>query len=181
MQIRALPGIGPKAESRLQALGVHTLADLQVRDLGDLVDAFGQAHGRYLFRACRGEDDSTLSDERETKSISTERTFSADTADRRGLWRELQGQADEVAARLRADELVTLEVAIKVRYANWDTFTRQMRLGQPSDEATTLAAAGAALLRRHWERGRPIRLLGLRAGRLSSRPAAVQASLDLSG
>jgi DNA polymerase-4 len=179
MPIRALIGVGPKAEERLRAIGVTTIGDLQARDLGELVERFGQSYGRYLYRACRGEDDSALSDEREPKSISAERTFDHDTGDRRRLWQELQAQAEEVAARLRADQLVAGEVAIKVRYASWETFTRQMRLAQPTDRADALAAGAAALLRRHWERGRPIRLLGVRAARLARRPAAVQAPLPL--
>jgi DNA polymerase-4 len=176
---RALIGVGPKSEARLTELGVRTIGDLQARELAELVDGFGQAYGRYLHRASRGEDDSELSDEREPKSISAERTFGHDTTDRRRLWDELRGQADEVAARLRSDDLVASEVAIKVRYASWETFSRQMRLAQPTDRAETLAAAAAALLRRHWDRGQPIRLLGVRAGRLAPRPAAVQRSLPL--
>ena len=179
MPIRALIGVGPKAEERLRGVGVATIGDLQARELAELVEGFGQSYGRYLHRACRGEDDSELSDEREPKSISAERTFDQDTNDRRRLWQELQGQAEEVAARLRHDELVAGEVAIKVRYGSWETFTRQMRLAQPTDQAEALAAGAAALLRRHWDRSRPIRLLGVRAGRLMHRPAAVQATLPL--
>ncbi|HEV8639286.1 MAG TPA: DNA polymerase IV [Chloroflexota bacterium] len=179
MPIRALIGVGPKAEARLRQLGVETIGDLQARELAELVDRFGQAYGRYLHRASRGQDDSELSDEREPKSISAERTFGHDTTDRRRLWEELQGQADEVAARLRSEDLVAGEVAIKVRYASWETFTRQMRLAQPTDQAAALAAAAAALLRRHWDRTRPIRLLGVRAGRLAGRPSAVQPALPL--
>jgi DNA polymerase-4 len=179
LPIRALIGVGPKAEERLNGIGVTTIGDLQGRALAELVERFGQSHGRYLHRACRGEDDSELSDERELKSVSAERTFDHDTNDRRRLWQEVQGQAEEVAARLRGEELVAGEVAIKVRYATWETFTRQMRLAQPTDQADVLAAGAAALLRRHWDRDRPIRLLGVRAGRLGHRPSAVQTALPL--
>lgn len=177
MPVRAMIGIGPKAEARLKALGIERIADLQARELGDLVDQLGSAYGRYLHRACRGEDDSELIEEQEPKSISAERTFSQDTADRRWLWQELQGQAEEVAARLRSDDLVASEVAVKLRYANWDTITRQLRTAQPTDDPGALAAAGAALLRKHWDRTRPLRLLGLRAGKLTARPEAVQTTL----
>lgn len=175
--IRALIGVGPKAEARLRGLGIETIGALAERPLADLVAAFGQSHGRYLHRASRGQDDSTLSAERQSKSISAERTFGVDTADRRQLWAELRAQAEEVAARLRAEELVAGEVAIKLRYTSWQTITRQMRLGVATDQPDVLAAAAAALMRKHWSRGRAIRLLGVRAGQLASRPPAVQPSL----
>jgi DNA polymerase-4 len=177
MEIRALIGVGPKAEVRLRALGIETIGQLAEQPLPELVAAFGQSYGRYLYRASRGEDDSELSDQRQSKSISVENTFTVDTRDRAALWKELQGQAEEVARRLRAEALLTSEVAIKLRYANWDTITRQMRLTSPTDDPGVLAAGAAALMRRHWDRNRPIRLLGVRAGRLQPTGELLQATL----
>jgi DNA polymerase-4 len=177
MEIRALIGVGPKAEARLRALGIETIGQLAERPLPELVAVFGQSYGRYLHRASRGEDDSELSDQRQSKSISVENTFAVDTRDRAALWKELQGQAEEVARRLRAEALLTSEVAIKLRYANWETLTRQMRLTSPTDDAGVLSAGAAALMRRHWDRSRPIRLLGVRAGRLQPTGELVQPTL----
>src|SRR5262245_4642950 len=176
MAVRALIGVGPKAEVRLRGLGIETVGALAARPLGDLVAAFGQAYGRYLHRASRGEDDSTLSAERVWKSISAERTFGVDTADRRTLWEELRAQSAEVAGRLRGEELVAGEVAVKLRYASWETITRQMRLQVPTDDAGQIELAVAALMRRYWEVGRAIRLIGVRVGRLEPRSAAAQLS-----
>ena len=68
----------------------------------------------------------------------------------------------------------TSEVAIKLRYGvTWETISRQQRLGSPTDEPATLAAAAAALMRKAWTR-RPIRLIGLRAGKLEGARSAVQ-------
>jgi DNA polymerase-4 len=177
MPIRALIGVGPKAEERLRALGIETIGDLAERPLPDLIGAFGPSYGRYLHRASRGEDDSELSDQRQSKSISAENTFAVDTRDRAALWQELRAQADEVARRLRREGLVAAEVAIKLRYTNWETITRQMRLTVPTDDAAALAAGAAALMRRHWERTRPIRLLGVRAGRLQPAGELIQPAL----
>jgi DNA polymerase-4 len=177
MAVRSLIGVGPKAEARLRGLGIGTVGALAARPLADLVAAFGQSYGRYLHRASRGEDDSTLSAERVWKSISAERTFGVDTADRRALWDELRAQAAEIAGRLRGEELLAGEVAIKLRYASWETITRQMRLQVPTDDAGQIQLAVAALMRRYWEASRPIRLIGVRVGRLEARPEAAQLSL----
>jgi DNA polymerase-4 len=166
LSVRALVGIGPKSEARLVGFEIRTIGQLAGQSLEWLVDQFGSAYGRYLFHASRGQDDSTLLGERSSKSISAEHTFARDTANRGQIWRMLQAQATEVAERLRAEGLMAGEVAIKLRYGvTWVTITRQQRLGSPTDDQGVLAAGAAALMRRAWTR-RPIRLIGLRAGKL---------------
>jgi DNA polymerase IV len=177
LPVRALVGVGPKAEARLVAQGITTVGQLAARPREELLELFGRAHGGYLADASRGVDDSPLRAERASKSVSAERTFPTDTTDRRLLWQELQAQADEVAARLREDGLRASDVAVKLRYADWQTLTRQMRLAAPTDEAAVLAAGAAALMRRHWDRRRAVRLIGLRAGHLAAGSAAAQLRL----
>jgi DNA polymerase-4 len=143
------------------------------------VDQFGSAYGRYLFAASRGQDDSTLVGERTSKSISAEHTFARDTSDRGEIWRRLQSQALDVARRLRAENLLAGEVAIKLRYGvTWETITRQVRLGAATDDAEVLAAGAAGLMRKAWTR-RPIRLIGLRAGKLETARADAGMQLTL--
>jgi DNA polymerase-4 len=177
LSVRALVGIGPKSEARLRGFDITTIGELAERPLEWLVDQFGSSYGRYLHRASRGEDDSTLVGERSSKSISAEHTFSRDTSDRAEIWRRLQAQAREVADRLREDKLMASEVAIKLRYGvTWETITRQQRLGSATDDPRVLAAGAAALMRKAWTK-RPIRLIGLRAARLETRSESVQLSL----
>jgi DNA polymerase-4 len=178
LPIRALVGVGPKSEARMRGLGFERIGDLAAQPLHELVHQFGKSYGRYLHQASRGEDESTLVGEHTYKSISAEHTFGQDTNDRAEIWRRIQAQAREVAERLRSERLVTSEVAIKLRYGvTWETITRQQRLGAPTDDAQVLAAGAAALMRKAWNR-RPIRLIGLRAGRLEAPPDGVQLALD---
>jgi DNA polymerase-4 len=174
---RALVGIGPKTEQRLRELGLQHIGDIAAQSLPRLVDLFGRSYGRYLHEASRGIDHSTLNSSPESRSQSAEHTWPADTDDRAAIWGMLRAQATEVAQRLRQDSLVAGEVAIKLRYADWVTVTRQQQLVVPTDEAEVLAAGAAALMRRHWDR-RPIRLIGLRASRLSPRTEHVQLPLS---
>ncbi|HEY8691463.1 MAG TPA: DNA polymerase IV [Chloroflexota bacterium] len=176
LPIRALVGVGPKVAARLQPLGIATIGDLAARPVEQLVGTFGRAYGTYLWEASRGIDASPLVAERVAKSIAAEHTFPTDTADRRALWRELRAQAEEVAGRLRAEGMLAREVAIKLRSADWQTSTRQMRLPLPTAEATELANGADELMRRHWDR-RPLRLIGLRAGHLTSAEQPTQLPL----
>ena len=145
-----------------------------MRPLEEVVALFGRAYGRYLHDAARGIDDTVLQPNRVAKSVSAEHTFPADTTDRHLLWQHLRAQADEVAARLRQEGLRASEVAIKLRYADWETITRQRHLAIPTDNANALATVAAELMRQHWTRTRAVRLVGLRAGRLGPMSATAQ-------
>ena len=172
--IRSLYGVGPRTAERLAELDVATIGDLARWPRERLVGLFGRSGGGALWEHCRGIDHSELRAVHEPKSYSAEHTFQRDTRDRRRLWDELRSQADEVAARLESDGLRAREVAVKLRYANFETITRQIRLATPSGAADTIARAAALLMRRHWDRARPIRLIGVRAARFESAGAPVQ-------
>jgi DNA polymerase-4 len=177
LPIRALVGVGPKAEAKLLEAGIRTIGDLAAREMADVTALFGRAYGAYLWEAGRGIDKSPLVAERAAKSISAEHTFPTDTNDRRLLWKVLRGQAEEVGARLRDEGLLAGEVAIKLRYADWQTLTRQMKLAVPTDDEAALGAGAAALMRKHWESSRPVRLIGLRAGHLADAKTPAQLPL----
>jgi DNA polymerase-4 len=58
-------------------------------------------------------------------------------------------------------------IAIKLRYADFTTLTRQMKLMVPTDDERTIYRAALRLLRKNWQRGRPVRLLGVAASDLT--------------
>lgn len=170
--VRALFGVGPRTAERLVETGIETVGDIARRPRERLVELFGLSHGGGLWDRAHGHDDSPLEPERAARSYSAEHTFPYDTVDRRQLWSELRSQAAEVAARLQAEGLQAGEVAIKLRYASFETLTRQTRLSLPTAAPDEIAQAAAMLMRRHWDRARAVRLIGVRAARLlpSSRP-----------
>ena len=81
------------------------------------------------------------------------------------LWQLSQG----VSRRLKRAGLAAGTVAIKLRYADFTTLTRQMALMSPTDDEQVLYRTALVLLKRAWRRGRPVRLLGV-AGRHLSPP-----------
>jgi DNA polymerase-4 len=174
LPIRALLGVGPRTAKRLNDAGIQTIGDVAARSRHSIMELAGHSHGGSLWDHANGHDDSSLQPVREARSYSAEHTFPHDTRDRRALWDQLRSQAAEVAERLRADDLCAGEVAIKLRYASFETVTRQVRLLVPSAAADEIAATAAGLVRRHWDRARAIRLIGVRASRLRSADAPVQ-------
>jgi DNA polymerase-4 len=177
--VRVLFGVGPRTAERLAEAGIDTIGEIARRPRDRLVELLGSSHGGGLWERAHGRDDSPLEPERAARSYSAEHTFPFDTLDRRQLWTELRSQASEVAARLRAEGVHAGEVAIKLRYASFETMTRQARLPLPTDADDAIALAAAALMRRHWDRSRAVRLIGVRAARLMPAARPVQLPLPL--
>ena len=77
LEVRKIPGIGPKIAERLAAKGIVLCSDAQSYSLIELVNLFGRT-GVSLYKRCRGQDDRQLSIGRLRKSISVEHTFAHD-------------------------------------------------------------------------------------------------------
>jgi DNA polymerase-4 len=168
LPVRVLWGVGPVTAEKLAELGVTSVRDLAQVPEEVLRERFGR-NGIALARMARGIDERPVVTEHEPKSVSQETTFSRDivSADelRRQLWRLSQG----VSRHLKRQGLGAGTVAVKLRYSNFETLTRQMRLSVPTDDEREIYRAALVLLRRAWHQGRPVRLLGV-AGRELSPP-----------
>ncbi|MCG2783913.1 MAG: DNA polymerase IV [Anaerolineae bacterium] len=153
-------GVGPKTESRLKGIGIHTIGDIARYPESELAARFGQA-GRDLSRHARGIDERPVSTGRETKSISQEITFARDVSDDKALASTLKTLSDQVAHSLRREKLAGKTVKLKLRWPDFTTLTRQSTLPAPSDQAEEIHAAALALLRQVRPAGQPVRLIGV--------------------
>lgn len=169
LSVRVLWGVGPVMARKLAALGITTVGELAALQEEELHRRFGH-QGKAMARQARGIDRRRVVTEHEIKSISQERTFSRDLTDMEALEQQLQKMSHRVARQLAKKELAAGTVAIKLRYADFTTFTRQMALAVPTDDADLIFQAARTLLHRAWQTGRPIRLLGVAARRLSPPP-----------
>lgn len=172
-------GVGPKTAARLkEAFGVETVGELASVPLEHLVGVFGPRSGAYLHRVAQGIDDSPIVEEWEPRSVSRERTFQVDLRRAETIRAMITKLASRVAGDLRTDGLQASTITLKVRFANFRTLTRSRTLASPTDEDGTVAAAATGLLERV-SLNLPVRLLGVRASRLSRRepgPPTVSAS-----
>ncbi len=167
LPIQKLFGVGSKSLPAVQAAGIHTFGDL--RRAGDeaLWRAFGK-HGKSMQALASGIDERPVVAEREEKSISAEETYSADIRDAAELRRQLTRLADRTAARLRAHDLAAGRVTVKIRRADFTTYTRQRALEPPTQETAAICALAQILLL-NWMGAHPdaaVRLLGVGVGDL---------------
>jgi DNA polymerase-4 len=169
LSVRVLWGIGPVTAGRLASMGVTEVGQLAELPADELERMFGK-HGASMARQALGQDRRSVVTERQIKSVSQERTFSRDLEQEEDLKKQLWKMSKKVAERLKRKDLAAGTVGIKLRYTDFTTLGRQMTLSVPTDDEEEIYRAALVLLGRCWQRGRPVRLLGV-AGRHLAPPA----------
>ncbi len=166
LPIDRLWGVGKVTERRLNGLGLLRVRDLRLAPLDLLVREFGSG-GRRLQQLACGIDESPLRGETESKSISREVTFPFDVVETTEMEDEVRRLTRSVVGQLQREALVCRTVRIKVRYPDFQTITRQTRLGSGTDSMHLIEALAIHLLRDRThldERG--VRLIGVGVGNL---------------
>src|SRR6185312_11026852 len=98
--------------------------------------------GRRLWRLSRGIDDRFVNPERETKSVSAETTFGEDIASYKPLEKILWSLSERVSARLKSSGIAGSTVTLKLKTADFRIRTRARSLGEPTQLAARIFAAG---------------------------------------
>ena len=108
-----------------------------------------------------GLDDRAVDTSEERKSISAENTFLNDTEDRPTLRAALREMAADIAQTLEATGVGAMTVQVKVRYSDFTTLTRQIRLEEPVTSALEIYRLAQFLLARDRLVKSPLRLIGI--------------------
>lgn len=174
LPVGMLWGVGPKTRARLEAMGMRTVGDLAGQPPDRLRAALGD-HGLELASRAVGKDDQPVVDSYEPKSMSSETTFSRDVQNGRELRRTLLRLTEDVGQRLREDGLAGSTVRLKLRWSDFTTLTRQVKVPQATDQDGEIYRAAEALLDAHWPEGKPVRLIGVGVSGLGGQ----QRQLDL--
>jgi DNA polymerase-4 len=162
LPVAVIPGIGRETLKRLSACGIGTVRELRLADDHVLLRVFGRYASKTRDRAA-GIDNRPVTPSRAEKSISSEETFDADLANRDDMERELLRLSERTAARLRRAGLAAGTIQVKIRQADFSTFTRQRKLSPPANATDRLYAAACSLLETWLSQnpGASLRLLGV--------------------
>lgn len=164
LDISAIPGLGESTGKKLYQYGIEKIADLQKADIKFLEAILGK-YGRHLHEKAHGIDPADVVPHSDRKSISTENTFFRNISDRQTLESMLVSMTEELAGKLRRENMLASCMAIKLRYANFETHTLQEKI--PLTAAEHILIPGIKnLLRRAWNSHRPVRLMGVRLSNL---------------
>jgi DNA polymerase IV len=164
LSVRSIHGVGPVTAEALEQRGLITIGDIQDSPihLSEIVGSWATS----LKERAYGHDDRPLDLSDERKSISSETTFLNDTDDRTTLRLALRELAEDVSKTLHENEVSALTIQIKVRYSDFTTLTRQIRLEEPLSEERDIYRMACFLLSKNKLVQRPLRLLGIGASTL---------------
>lgn len=160
LSIKKIPMVGNATFELLSRIGVRqikTLAEMPIEVLQQMIGK----NGIDLWKKANGIDNSPVEPYTERKSISTEHTFGTDTIDIPRIKGLISGMVEKLAFQLRREQLLTSTVVIKIRYANFDTETRQCRVAYTSADHT-LTKYILELFDKLYNRRMRIRLIGIR-------------------
>lgn len=174
LSVRVLWGIGAVTARKLAEMQITMVGQLAGSDEALLRERFGR-HGPAMVRHARGVDSRPVRTGHSPRSVSQERTFHRDLADFAELESRLLQLSEGVSRRLQKMSLAATTIAVKLRYSDFSTFSRQMSLSVPTNDAKVLYQAALALFGRAWDGRRPVRLLGIAARHLT--PSSGQLAL----
>ncbi|WP_050029618.1 DNA polymerase IV [Verrucomicrobium sp. BvORR034] len=159
LPVGAIHGVGPVTAKELNERGFMTVGDLQETTI-PLNDILGSWSATLKQRAL-GTDDRPVDPTDERKSISSENTFLNDTDDRPTLRTALKELALDVAQTLEKEGVGALTIQVKVRYSDFTTLTRQLRVDDPLTQTDEIYRLACHLLARHQLVKSPLRLIGI--------------------
>jgi len=173
LSVGEIPGVGEQGLKTLNSLGIlyiHQLAEYPVQ----LLEQYFGKYGAVLSQKANGIYQGTVDNYHEAKSISTEHTFFENINDEQALLGELLRMTEKLAHELREDDKMTKCVAVKIRYPDFQTHTKQIAIN-PSSYDDELYQIVKDLFKQLYDTKQSIRLIGVRFTDLT--PASVQTNL----
>ncbi len=165
LSVHKIPSVGKMTFQSLKNMGVFKVKTIQDMPEEMMVSAFGK-NGQIIWRRANGLDRPPLIQYHERKSISTERTF-WNTTDMVKLRTTLTAMAENLAFSLRMGNKLTSNISIKIRYADFNTCSKQMKIPYTSADHILIPKV-LELFEQLYERRLLLRLVGVRMGDLVS-------------
>ena len=176
LPISSLFMAGHASVAVLQKLEIRTIGDLAQMDPA-ILTLHLKSHGKMLWEYANGVDNSALESEpSQAKGIGNSTTLASDLTTAQEAYPILLQLSTKVGKRLEKAGQSANNLCVEIKYATFEKYTRQMPLSAPTQSGKKLYHIACHLFDTLWN-GNPIRLLGVRAGKLTDVDEPVQ--LDL--
>lgn len=173
LAVEKINGVGKQTEIQLKNLGLYTIEDI-ARSTPEFLEKQLGKWGESLWQKSQGIGSTEIATDWEQKSMSHENTFDTDYTDVNFLHKELVRLTEKTAYSLREDEKLTGCITIKIRYSNFETTSKQEVIDYTALDDQLIAKA-KDIFNKSYQKGRPVRLLGVRFSQLI--PFTMQMSL----
>lgn len=173
LPVNKIPGVGDHTYEILKSMGILTIKDVSERTPEELEDRLGK-WGVDLWQKSQGIHNREVTQYHEAKSVSSENTFNENKTDMRFLKSELVRLTEKIAFELRQDGKVAGCVAVKIRYPDFETTSRQTTIPYTCADDEIIPVV-KELFDKLYHKGEPVRLLGVRLSELTN--DAIQTNL----
>lgn len=164
LSIRKIPMVGDVGFRLLRSMGVAKIGTLRLMPPEMVQQVLGK-NGLVVWKKANGIDPSPVKPYSEKKSISSEHTFEQDTTDMALLRQKLSHSVEKLAFELRNKQKLTGCITVKIRYANFDTHSRQKHIAYTAFDHILLNSV-MELFAQLYNRRMLIRLVGVRFSQL---------------
>ena len=168
-----IPGVGDQTFLVLQAMGINTIGQIAETGRDELEERLGK-WGIDLWFKSQGIHNREVTPYHEAKSVSSENTFDESKTDMQFIKKELVRLTEKICFELRQDGKVAGCIAVKIRYPNFETTSRQTTVPYTCADDEIIPVVHD-LFQKLYKKGEPVRLLGVRLSELTNN--AVQTNL----
>ncbi|WP_419213610.1 DNA polymerase IV [Maribacter sp. X9] len=166
LSIKKIPMVGEKTYQTLRNLGMRQVRTIQEMPIEVMQRVLGN-NGTVIWKRANGIDNTPVIPFCERKSISTERTFDRDTIDMVKLKGILVAMTENLAYQLRRGEKLTACISVKIRYSDFNTYSKQLRIPYTSADHMLIPKI-LELFSTLYNRRLLVRLIGIRFSHLVS-------------
>ena len=166
LSIKKIPMVGDKTYQTLRNLGIRKVQTIQEMPM-DIMQRVLGLNGTVIWKRANGIDNTPVIPFHDRKSISTERTFDRDTIDVTKLKGILIAMTENLAYQLRRGDKLTACITVKIRYSDFNTYTKQLRIPYTSADHILIPKI-LELFRGLYNKRMLVRLIGIRFSHLVS-------------
>ena len=158
--------IGKKTVPKLNNMGIYKIGDLACFDKNILIRRLGK-FGKMAWEYANGIDESeVIYIHEKAKSIGNSVTLPVDVANYEKLESVLLALVEQVAYRLRKENMLAGTASVQLRTKDFKDFSHQAKLDFLTDSTSEIYAKAKAILKEMYIEGIAIRLIGFRVEKL---------------
>ncbi|MFT4024546.1 MAG: DNA polymerase IV [Flavihumibacter sp.] len=166
LTVNKIPGVGAQTYRDLLQIGIETIRELRTSNPDLLARQLGK-WGRDLWQKANGFHQGVVSPYYESKSVSNENTFHEDISDPALLLAEIARMSEKIGYELRKDNKMAGCIAVKIRYHDFETTSKQASVPYTFYDDEILLFA-KQLFQQLYRKGQAVRLIGVRASELTA-------------